>query len=251
MSNLINFQHRNMDNNLSYIDALITATYHSDYEYVKQLIESEEFDESIIHDIGVLEVPFPLYYLTRCFKICLAHDFIDEVMPLVKQLRKNIDKLLVYWQGRFSVDPNEKIDYKRYGSNCFYCTPAEEAIGDAFYPNHIQEFIDNGCRMIDIQLYDEVCRFKFEEVEELLRAGANPNANLVAKGEDEDDPYNCMDRIGGECSYLCTCEVFPILKGDRRIWYQQNYAINSNDVGYILGWAAHTEMYELLKGYCK
>lgn len=236
---------------LSFRDTLIKATYHSDYEYLKQLVESKEFDESIIHDIGLLDKPFPLYYLTLCFKVCLAHNFIDSVMPLVRELRANIDKLLAFWQERFGIDPSEKIDYKKYGSHYFYCTPEDETIEDMFYPDLIQSYLDNGCRMIDIQLYDEVCRFKFEEVEELLKAGANPNANLVAKGEDEDDPYNCLERIGGESSYLCSCEIFPILESDHKIWYQQRYAINSNDIGDVLGWAAHEEMYDLLKKYCK
>jgi len=235
---------------LPFKDTLIKATYHSDYEYVKQLAESKEFDESIIHDIGLLDTPFPLYYLTLCFKICLAHDFRDWVMPFVISLRADIDKLLTFWQEKFGIDPNEKIDYKKYGSHHFYCTMEDETIEDIFYPDSVQMFLDNGCRMIDIQLYDEVCRFHFDKVEELLKAGANPDANLLPVGGDPDDPYNCFDRIRGECSYLCTCEVFPILECERQRWYT-NYALQANDIGDILGWAAHEEMYELLKKYYK
>ena len=59
-----------------------------------------------------------------------------------------------------------------------------------------------------------------------------------------------MDDIGSECSYLCTCEALPNIKDRYGKWYY-NIPIRNTDIGDLLGWAAHEDMYRLLEQYEK
>ena len=79
----------------------------------------------------------------------------------------------------------------------------------------------------------------------MLEKGANPDANLVFDGNDKDDYLNCLERIGNEIFFLCSCEVFPMLE-ERKDERFVNYEINEdNAIGNLFGWAAHEEMYSL------
>ena len=70
-------------------------------------------------------------------------------------------------------------------------------------------------------------------------------AQLPIDDLDSNDPWNCLDRIGNECSYLCTCEVLFQLKIVNEHWYQ-DWPITSDDIGNLIGLAAHEDMYKLL-----
>ena len=64
---------------LSFNEWLIKATFHNEYELVVQLIDSDDFDEAIIHDIGILDTPFPIYYISMCYKQSLEEDFVESI----------------------------------------------------------------------------------------------------------------------------------------------------------------------------
>ena len=234
---------------LSFKGIVIKATYHNDYNFVKKLIERDDFDERIIHDIGLMDVPFPLYYITMCYKQTLWQDFIPEIMPFIKEQREKVDQLLSLWKERYYVDVDSPIDYKKY-YEYFYCLAEEDTDDDVFFAPR-SKYTENGCREIDLDLFVAVKKFQFSKVKELLECGANPDANLVSiddKGKDYKDPWNCMDDIGSECSYLCTCEVLPNIKDKNGKWYY-NIPIRNTDIGDLLGWAAHEDMYRLLEQY--
>ena len=231
---------------LTFNEILIKATFHNCYEIVLKLVESKDFDKSIIEDIGILNVPFPLYYITMCYKKVMWTEFRQEVMPFVKQQQQNIDQLLNLWKNRFGVDIDAKIDYKKY-EDYFYCLSDDDTDMDVFL-DPIQLFLDNGCRQIDLDLFDAVDKFQFSRVKELLEKGADPDANLIPINCNDDDPFNCLDRIGGECSYLCTCQIFPLIKDTHGAWYI-TYPIGDREIGDLVGWAAHEEMYNLLENY--
>ena len=53
---------------LTYKEKLIKAVYHNQFELVKELLSSDEFDKKILDDTGIFEyAPFPLYYITMCY----------------------------------------------------------------------------------------------------------------------------------------------------------------------------------------
>lgn len=229
---------------LSFDQILIKSVYHNMYDVVVDMVKSSRFNNRLLEDIGICEMPFPIYYITLCYKRVMWQDFIEETMPMVLEQRKRIDDLLLFWEENCGVDIHQKIDYKKY-SELFYCADETDSIEDVFFDD-IQKYLDNGCRMIDLELFEAVEKFQFERVKDLLEKGANPEAKLISIDEkDKNDYYNCFDRIGMECSYLCSCEVFPMLKKKLGAWYI-NYAITDKDLGDLLGWAAHEDMYKLL-----
>lgn len=236
---------------LTFNELLIKGTFHNNFELVSELIEWDEFDESIIHDIGLLDVPFPLYYITMCYKRTMWDDFIEETMPFVEKQRIDIDKLLHLWKERFGANVDEVINYKKYEAY-FYCLSDDETDRDVLL-NPRSKYTENGCREIDIDLFIAVDKFQFSKVKELLEMGANPDANLISiddKDKEFQDPLNCLDRIGRECSYLCTCQIFSHIKKPHGAWYI-NYALTEREIGDLIGWAAHEDMYHLLEQYDK
>jgi hypothetical protein len=232
---------------LSFNEWLIKATFHNEYELVVQLIDSDDFDEAIIHDIGILDTPFPIYYISMCYKQSLEEDFVESIMPWIEKLRTDVDKLLKLWEDRFYIDIHAQIDYKNY-AKYFYCNSDDDSEEDILLDPR-KHFCENGCRDIDLDLFIAVSRFKFNEVKEILENGANPNANLLPitdVGKYDDDSLNCMDRIGGESSYLWTCEISMQLKLMYEDWYI-NRNISDEDLGNLIGLAAHKRMWKLLK----
>ncbi len=229
---------------LSFDQILIKAVYHNLYDVVVGMVQSNRFNNRLLEDIGICETPFPIYYITQCYKRVMWEDFIEETMPMVLEHRKRIDDLLLFWEEKCGVDTHQKIDYKKYGE-LFCCADETDSMDDIFFDD-IQKYLDNGCRMIDLELFGAVEKFQFERVKDLLEKGANPEAKLISIDEkDKNDYDNCFDCVGMECSYLCSCEVFPMLKGKLGAWYI-NYAITDKDLGDLLSWAAHEDMYKLL-----
>ena len=236
---------------VTFNELLIKATFHNNYELVCELLEWDEFDESIIRDIGLLNVSFPLYYITMCYKRTMWGEFRADIMPFIEKQRINIDKLLQLWKERFGADVDEIIDYKKY-EDYFYCLSDDETDRDVLLDPR-EKYTENGCRDIDIELFIAVDKFQFSKVKELLERGANPDANLVPiddKDKDFQDPWNCLDRIGAECSYLCTCQIFSHINKPHGAWYI-NYALTEREIGDLIGWAAHEDMYKLLEQYVK
>lgn len=227
-------------------ELLIKATYLNDYNLVCKLIELDVFDNKIIHDIDILIEPFPLYYITMCYKRVMWLDYREEIMPFIKKQRCEIDKLLKLWKEKFGVDVDNVIDYQKYKDYFFsaYDDDTDEDILDA--PR--DKFKDNGCRDIDMDLYVAVERFQFSKVKELLEMGANPDADLLSiddKDKDYVEPCNCFGRIADECCYLATTLLrdFKISNED---WYMK-YSVEDEDIMMLIGWAAHEDMYLLLE----
>lgn len=222
---------------------LLNAVYYNDLERLKKLIDENPEAKAYINDCQVFDdQPLPLYYITYCWSRTLSLNFIEEIMPFIKEMRKKVDAMLEYWTEQFGIAPFEIIDYQRYHQH-FFC----EAPGSTFEDISLdpaESFTTAGCRMEDLELYAAVCQFRFDETLKLLKEGADPNADLrSAKDIEEgrDDPYNCMNRIADECSYLCTCEVIPTL--------MKKQHIGKIEIGDLIGWAAHEDMLKLLEEY--
>ena len=233
---------------MTYKEKLIKAVFHNQYDLVKDLLTSDEFDKSLLEDTGIFDyAPFPLYYITMCYKHFMWNDYIEEVMPMIHSHRKNIDALLELWKNEYGIDVTQKIDYKKYERD-FFCTEDSETTDEVLW-NPVEKFLKAGFRRIDIELYESVEKFHFDEVEKLLKQGANPDVDLLPIDDlDSNDPWNCLDRIGNECSYLCTCEVLFLLEIVNEQWYQ-DWPITSKEMGDLIGLAAHDEMYKLLIQY--
>ena len=237
-------QLENVQCTLSFDELLIKMVYHNEYDAIVELISKKEFNPGLLDDIGLFDKPFPLYYITKCHQIIMAGNFIEKIMPFILNQREKIEKIMDLWRNRFQIDTNKDIEFKNY-EDAFYCDADDATFYDVFLDPK-ERFIENGCREIDLELFEAVNKFNYDEVRRLLKEGANPDANLLPKdAKYPDDPCNCLDRIGGECSYLFSCEVFPILGEKHGLWYL-NYSLTSKDIGVLIGLAAHEKMYELL-----
>jgi len=225
---------------------LINATFMNDYDLVVKLLDSQQYDESVINNIGIFSIPFPLFYVTMCYKRTMWTDFNNDVMPFIIEQRKNIDLLLNMWRDRFGANVDAAIDYKKYGE-FFFCDDDSYTLEDIFCGITIDKYLENGCRQIDLELYASVSKFNFANVRELLELGANPDADLIPV--DRDDICNCLDRIETECSYLCTCQIFPLIMTETEKVLDNHTNVKFQDICDLIGWAAHEDMCALLKEY--
>lgn len=240
---------RERDISLSYRDALVTAVYHNFPDAVSQLLDCEEFDNALFQDIGLDDArnPYPIYLITQCYKVIFSGEFIDTIMPWIIEQRLNTARILRIWSEKLGIDINRPVDFYKYKS-CFYSDEDDADYEDVFCLDKLQDFLDNGYRNIDTDLYMAVNKFQYEKVRELLAKGANPDANLVPVNGDDSDPYNCRTRIGDEIAYLSS-EVLPLLHDKYQGWVA-NYPVNAKQVEDVIGYAAHKVMWEVMKECC-
>lgn len=233
---------------LNYKDELIFAAFMCDASRVKNLVAQPEFNKRMIEDIGIFDNPFPLYYTTILAKQVFAQEFIEEVMPIVLQIRKNCEELTAFWKEQFGIDIDSiHIDYRLF-SNYFFCSQDE----DDQYLDDFTDYEHIHARRIDYDLFEEAVRFNRDAVIKLLQQGANPHfefyteSDIMDAGTDDEwiDKMTVMDRIGEEASFLCTCQVMPVYKSYYN--HHKDYHLSANDYGEFIGWAAHEDMEAIL-----
>jgi hypothetical protein len=232
-------------------EELILAAFVCDYEVVKELVEKPEFDKSLIDDIKVFDTPFPLYYFTVLAKTVFYDTYIDSIMPMVRTIRHNCELLTIFWKNKFDIDIEQiTIDYQQF-KDYFYSREDEEQ-----YLEDFEEFAHIQARRIDYDLFEEAVKFRFDKVEELLEQGANPSfefytpSDIINVGSKNEwiDKISALERIGGEQSFLCSCQIMPIYES----YYLKHHKIHIDDVidiGDLIGWVAHNEMERLLNSY--
>lgn len=230
---------------LSYRDILVTAVYHNLPDAVGQLLDCKEFDKEFLQDIGLDEArtPYPIYLITQCYNVIFAGNYTESIMPWIMEQRDNTAKILTIWKAKLGIDVDRNVDFWKYKS-CFYSDEDDADYEDVFLLDKLQDFLDNGCRRIDIDLYMAVNKFQYDKVRELMAQGANPDADLVPVNGDETDPYNCRERIGGECAYL-SVEVLPLLRDKYNGWVV-NIPVNARQVEDVIGYAAHEAIWNVL-----
>jgi hypothetical protein len=174
----------------------------------------------------------------------------DESKVFAERRHTQTLQMLDFWRtelGRQEI--NRTVEYNQFW-NCFYCE--DPAITDEIGVSEpIQDYVGKGYREIDLMLYNRAECFDFIETKKLLELGANPDITFYETKEDEerDDGYNILDRIGSECSYLLTCQIWFRYE----LFDKGGYPYFDIDEMFsdLLGLAAHEEMYDLLKPYSK
>ncbi|MFV0553936.1 MAG: hypothetical protein ACK5LR_04445 [Mangrovibacterium sp.] len=166
----------------------------------------------------------------------------EKSMPLVERNRVCVNQLLDFWQaegeGRIL---DRKLEYNSY-YEYFYCNDPDdpESFEFAFW-EPIDYYLKKGFREIDLRLYSRAQCFDFDEVETLLKNGANPNVCF----EDEDD--DICNRIYREISYLLSCRLMPEFNLFDKEGSDQESNYDERELfGDLLGLVAHEEMAALL-----
>lgn len=232
-------------------EEVLLAAFVCDYEMLKELVENPKFDKSLIDDIKVFDTPFPLYYFTILAKTVFYDTYIDEIMPMVREIRHNSELLTIFWEEKFDIDINQiTIDYHQFKAY-FYSREDDEQ-----YLKDFEEYAHIQARRIDYDLFEEAVKFRFDKVIDLLEQGADPSFEFYTQSDIRDagtknewiDKISAFERISGENGYLCTCRVMPIYEA----YYLEHHKVHINDVqdiGELIGMVAHNEMERLFNSY--
>lgn len=227
--------------------ALLKAVASNDVDAVRTLIVQDEC-KAIVDDIALFSRPFPLHYVTLCYEAIWrdADDWKDKDWANAAKNSTNI--MLEFWKEYYGVDRFPRIEYRTYSDDNFYCAWDDETDEDLlFHPKG--EFLALGKREIDLDLYCVVERFQFDRVEELLKQGANPGAEIydgLNEGDVPFDSWSAIDRIDGEVCFLC-CETMDFVR--QLLGKQAHWFIGEMLFQNLMSLAAHSEMSELLKKY--
>ena len=155
-----------------------------------------------------------------------------------------------FWKEYYGVDRFPRIEYRTYSDDNFFCAWDDETDEDLLFHPKV-EFLALGKREIDLDLYCAVERFQFDRVEELLKQGANPGAEIydgLNEGDVPFDSWSAIDRIDGEVCFLC-CETMDFVR--QLLGKQAHWFIGEMLFQNLMSLAAHSEMSELLKKYEK
>lgn len=222
-----------------YTDPMVLAVVFNEYETVKTLIENGNYDKNVFTDIGsdyYFDIPIPVYYISKCWEICLNQSFSESFNPIAQKNYENVKKILTYFKEKLGVQEIE-ITFSKISSACWALENDNEE--DILECKKI-DFISKGVREIDLDLYIAVQKMDFQRTEELLKKGASPHYKHY--GESDGDLL-CL--CGAECSYQATCQAGAIIRSPGLF----RNSIDEEEIGNIFRWAANEKMYNLLNTY--
>jgi len=190
---------------------------------------------------------FHLKYLTLFNKIIwFDNDWRNDLKPFVRRMRQRVQRMIKFWidegEGDFLSQPFTYNKYHEY----FVCDdPNDPELADQLLFEPISEYVKKGFREIDLRLYNRVECFDFEQVEKLLKQGADPTVPI------ENLPFtDIFSAVEMEESFLATVEIVPQFKNFEQNGYPSTFNI-IRMFGDLLGLAAYTEMYRLISRYLK
>lgn len=217
---------------------LIAASFVSDLPTIKRLITE---DSSPYIKLMEGSMPyFPVWGLTECQRWILGGDWKgNKYENKVKSLLRKNQEVMSFWKDYMRF-PIEEINFQLY-TGVFY---ADDPM-DSYEEECREEYLHKGYKPIDVDLWIAVNKFDYNEVEHLLKAGADPEV------EDGDNEINCRDRISAECSYLDACtDVFNLMFEYERTGNVTSQ-IDEETLNNLIGFAAHEKMYALMQPYFK
>ncbi len=167
-----------------------------------------------------------------------------EIMTFVEENKVRTLQMTAFWEEEGEVPiKDRKFEYNKYFDYFFCEDPNNPDRYDKIDLDPISSFLEKGFREIDLQLNNAIECFDFVETKRLLERGAQSNVH-ICEGEYSDP----MSRILGEISFLSTCRIFPNFEAFKERGYDSNFDIIEM-FGELLGYAAHEDMYQLLKRY--
>ena len=213
-------------------EKLLSAVYFNDAATAIQLMETNDYPNECLDNI--LSMDIPIYYITQCYARLLSDDTWNEKgMPIILSMRKGCSELMSYWNTKFNYPVEQELDYTSYTDLFFAAFPDDT--DDDLLSFTVQELLNMDYRQVDIDLYCATVRFQYEEVERLLKLGANPEINLCDS--------QALNRICIECAFLGT-EITP--ECERFYANRSLVPIQPHHICNLIGWAAHEKMYDLL-----
>jgi hypothetical protein len=234
-----------MYNFLKYREKFLNAVFYTDTDEFFKLVEEGGFSTLFTNDMKIFSNDaLPIHYITICWDIILSkyNEFKDEYKQKVYEKKCKNDRIKEFFIKEQHLDM-EHIPFQSYSGH-FYSDDTDETAEDCLCCS-LEDLQKAHYRQIDIDLYCYVCKFDFENVELLLKQGANPNVTFF---EDTDNEMgNCFGRIGDECAFL-ECELRNVMFNEHS---NQKPNVTGRDICDLIGLAAHEKMYSLLEKYDK
>jgi len=222
-------------------DPLVLAVVFNEYEKAKELLESGAYNDSVFSDIGMdkyFGIPIPIQYISRCWEICLGHDFREPFNQTTRANYEKAKKILSLFKEKKGIDAIE-IPFSKIHSALW---AREDESDEEILEGKKSDFISNGAREIDLELNVAVKRMDFKAAKELLKNGANPCYKHCADCGDD-----LLDLCGGACGYQATCQAGNLIESPD--YFRDS--IDYDEIGSIFRWAANEAMYVLLDSYRK
>lgn len=200
-----------------------------------------------ISAFGFARTVLDLKYLTLFNKIIwFDDDWRTGLLPFVNLNRQRILRIIDFWKSEAEAGfLTRDFPFNKYHEFFLCDDPNDARLKEEILYEPMADYLKKGFREIDLRLYQRVECFDFEQVEKLLKQGANPLIPI------EDDPYSdIFSEVELEESFLATIEIVPVFQIFEQKRYRHDY-----DIGHLfanlLGLAAYTRMRRLLDQYVK
>lgn len=223
------------------LDELVALVMQNNAEQVIHLIESGNFDKSLLEDVGCCEHPLPLYKLSLCNMILLETDgWRSDILPIVEQNRQNCRLLLDYWRMRWNYPIDVPMDFESYQYECAH-----------FKDWDMEDLLDGDLDTLKAMGYDEdevefcyaVLTYKADLIQKHLGLRTNPDVCIsasLAPGEGkawDGESYNALN----DCYSFCWDEFHCY--GLWRYWSSSHVEqVRVGDVLDLLQVAAYCEL---------
>ena len=213
---------------------IVKAVFNIDFNRFKSLYEQGNFDVSLCQKSDML--PYPLHYITICWDIIFSYleEWEEKYKPTLRNRKVENDKFKTFFETECGLDMSN-VPFSDYW-NCFYCAEPDKDVEDC-----LCETVDNlhemGLSDMDIELAVQVEKFNFDEVERLLKQGADP-----LKERSKDDEETCVSRIYQEVLFIYS-------EFEEEVLGKEKLKDVEVDLGYLFCLAAHEKMDHLLDEY--
>ena len=230
----------------AYIKKLANAIFNNEPELVQKYLDKipDGSGEPLYDNL-------PLHYIAKCVEISLEtlDSYTEAFRPRAEKAFKDNASIKQMLIEKFEVDFNEPIPFHELGQAGYFpvWNEDEDSLEDVFETNDITLLKSLGATDLDLELYCEVMKFNFAKVEELMKQGARPDAEIFDDDEytEEDGGWTAITWIGQEIIGLPQVfntaflldEKEPIKELGRNLYFLRSLA-------------AHNEMFNLLLPYC-
>lgn len=188
------------------------------------------------------QTPFDLTSLTLFhYKIWFSDEWRDQIKSLIDKSRQRTKQLGDFWKTEGIIqDLDSTFAYNQFW-NYFNCDDPDDYEEVMFEP--IKNYLKNGFREIDLQLYNRVECLDCTNARKLLKQGAKADIHFQNDGDS-----SAFSHIVGAVSYLSTTQVIPQFESFYQRAPDQHFDITQMFAN-LIGLASHEEMYRLLQKY--
>ena len=227
-------------------DHLIKASLFSDVEGIKMALNMLP-DKSVLENVDLYSAPTPLYHLSllnqMVFDTEYWTDLDDDKQKVVAWMEERTKRVIDFWKEYYGVENLPQVQYEKYTGVDFFRAWLEDNDEDILDAPK-EYFIQHGCREIDVDLYLATERFQFDEVESLLKQGANPCAELNYSENSEYGDW-AYHRIGAEVVFL----ALELLPHYEEAFEGRKTTLHGHEYKDLLGLAKHVKMEKLYDKY--